>query len=583
MNLVIVESPTKANTISKFLGSDFEVMASMGHIRDLPRTVLGIDIENNFKPKYQPLAKKRKQIQELKQAAKKTNLIILATDEDREGEAISWHLLELLKRKKYQRIVFHEITKKAIQEALKNPRQLNMHLINAQQARRVLDRLVGYKLSPFLWKKVAKKLSAGRVQSVAVRLIADREAEIKAFKPEEYWSLDAKFKENFKAKLIKQEIKNKLEADKILKNLENAEYKILNIKQKQARRNPLPPFTTSTMQQDAARRLRYSAKKTMLLAQKLYEKGHITYHRTDSVNLSAEFLQQVSGFLDPNYLEIKKYKSKKNAQEAHEAIRPTKISKNIDDKLYNLIWQRAIASQMKPAILDTLSIDIKACLAGRQAKNYLFRANGQQIKFDGFLKIYKLAVSENILPKLSMNQILDLLKLIPAQHFTQPPARYSEASLVKKLESEGIGRPSTYAPIISTIQLRGYVKKIKTRFHPQEVGLIVNDILVKHFPNIVDLKFTANLEKNLDKIAQGTQKWQPVIKEFYVPFEKNLEKKYDEVKKIVEESDEKCPECGETLLIRMSRFGKFLGCSGFPKCRFTKPVDNPALDKNNKQ
>ncbi|MFH1392745.1 MAG: type I DNA topoisomerase, partial [bacterium] len=562
MQLVIVESPTKANTISRYLGKDYEVVASMGHIRDLPRTVLGIDIENNFEPKYQVMPKKKQSAKAIKDSAKKAELLILATDEDREGEAISWHLLELLKAKNYQRIVFHEITKKAIQEALENPRQINMNLVDAQQARRVLDRLVGYKLSPFLWKKVAKRLSAGRVQSVAVRLIADREEEIKAFKPQEYWSLIAEFKEKFKANLINQKIENKKEIDKILEDLKNAEYKIIDIKEKEVRRNPLPPFTTSTMQQDAARRLHYSARQTMMFAQRLYEKGHITYHRTDSLNLSQDFLNQVQKFVEPNYLEIKKYKAKKGAQEAHEAIRPTKISRKIDDNLYNLIWQRAIASQMKPAILDSVSIDI-------QAKNYIFRANGQQIKFDGFLKIYPMLISENILPKLSLDQIINLLKLIPEQHFTQPPPRYSEASLVKTLEKEGIGRPSTYAPIISTIQQRGYVRKFKGRFYPQEVGIIVNNLLVEHFPKIVDIKFTAHLEEDLDKIAQGEQKWQPVIREFYEPFAENLEKKYEEVKKFTEETDEKCPECGEPLIVRMSRFGKFLGCSGFPKCRFT--------------
>lgn len=566
MRLVIVESPTKASTISRYLGKDYQVAASMGHIRDLPRTVLGIDIENNFEPKYQVLPKKRKSIKELKDALKSADNVILATDEDREGEAISWHLSAALKLKDYQRIVFHEITKKAIEQALKNPRKIDMHLVNAQQARRILDRLVGYKLSPFLWKKVAKRLSAGRVQSVTVRLIVDQEREIEKFKPQEFWTLDAEFKEKFKARLIKTEIKNKTEADKILEDLKNAEYKVINIQQKEIKRNPLPPHTTSTMQQDAARRLRYSAKKTMFLAQKLYEKGYITYHRTDSLNLSQDFLKQVSDFLEPNYLEIKKYKTKsKNAQEAHEAIRPTKISRKFYDKLYQLIWQRAIASQMKPAILDSVSADIQAC-------NYIFRANGQQIKFVGFLKIYPMLISENILPKLSLDQTLNLLKLIPEQHFTQPPARYSEASLIKALEKEGIGRPSTYAPILSTIQERGYVRKFKGRFYPQEVGIIVNDLLVEHFPKIVDLGFTANMEEDLDKIAAGQKEWVPVIREFYEPFAKNLELKYETVKKFVEQIDEECPECGQPLAVRISRFGKFLGCSGFPKCRFTKPI-----------
>ncbi len=575
MDLVIVESPTKANTISRYLGKDYQVMASMGHIRDLPRTVLGVDIENNFEPKYQILPKKRKSIKELKDVLKSADNVILATDEDREGEAISWHLSAALKLKDYQRIVFHEITKKAIEQALKNPRKIDMRLVDAQQARRILDRLVGYKLSPFLWKKIAKRLSAGRVQSVAVRLIVDREREIEKFKPEEFWTLDAEFKEKLKARLLKTEIKNKAEADKILEDLENAEYKVIDLKEKETRRNPLPPLTTSTMQQDAARRLHYSAKQTMMLAQKLYEKGYITYHRTDSLNLSEDFLSQVQKFIEPNYLEIKKYKAKKGAQEAHEAIRPTKISRKIDDKLYDLIWQRAIASQMKPAILDSVSVDMRARLPVGMASNYIFRANGQQIKFDGFLKIYPMLISENLLPKLLISQILRLLKLIPEQHFTQPLARYSEASLIKALEKEGIGRPSTYAPIISTIQDRGYVRKFKGRFYPQEVGIMVNDLLVEHFPKIVDVGFTANMEEDLDKIAAGQKEWVPIIREFYEPFAKNLELKYEAVKKFVEQTSEKCPECGQPMVVRMSRFGKFLGCSGFPKCRFTKPIKYP--------
>ena len=574
MNLIIVESPTKANTISRFLGKEYDVMASMGHIRDLPRTVLGVDIENNFEPKYQIMPKKRKSIQELKGALKDADRVILATDEDREGEAISWHLLTALKLKDYQRIVFHEITKEAIGRALENPRKINMHLVDAQQARRILDRLVGYKLSPFLWKKVAKKLSAGRVQSVAVRLIVDREREIEKFRPEEFWTLDAKFKEGLQARLVQQELTNEQGAHKVLRELKGAEYRVSDIKQKEVQRNPLPPYATSTMQQDAARRLHYSAKQTMMLAQKLYEKGYITYHRTDSLSLSDDFLEQAAGFIEPKYLAIKKYRTKsKGAQEAHEAIRPTKISRKFDDKLYQLIWQRAVASQMKPVILEAISVNINA-------GQYQFRANGQRIKFDGFSKIYPLAITENILPKLYLNQTLNLLNLIPEQHFTQPPPRYSEASLVKVLEKEGIGRPSTYAPIISTIQNRGYVRKCKGRFYPQEVGTMVNDLLVEHFPAIVDLGFTANMEENLDKIAVGQKEWVPVVREFYEPFAKNLEQKYEEVKKFVEETDEKCPECGGSLIVRMSRFGKFLGCSGFPKCRFTKPIESRALNSD---
>ena len=535
MNLIIVESPTKAKTISKFLGKDYIVESSFGHVRDLPRKELGIDVEHNFKPKYVIIPRSKKRIKELKEKAQKTDTVILATDEDREGEAIAWHLGYALKLDKPQRIVFHEITKSAIENALKNPRDIDMNLVDAQQTRRILDRLVGYKLSPFLWKKVTRGLSAGRVQSIAVRLIVERQQAIDAFKPEEYWSIEAslqKDKENFIAKLIKKEIKTEKEAEEIVKNLKNAEYKIVDIRKKEVKKNPFPPFITSSLQQAASYRFGFSAKKTMFIAQQLYEKGYITYHKTDSVNLSNEFLKQVKDFVESKYLEIKEYKSKKSAQEAHEAIRPTKISKKIDNKLYNLIWQRAVASQMKPAILDSVSVDIKAT-------DYLFRATGQRIKFDGFLKIYPISVSENLLPELSIGQTLDLLKLIPAQHFTKPPAPYSEATLIKTLEEHEIGRPSTYAPTLSTIQERNYVKKQKRYLYPTEIGTLVNDLLVKHFPKIVDIEFTVHMEKDLDKIAHGKQEWVPVIKDFYYPFDENLQKKYKEInkKEITEEKN----------------------------------------------
>jgi len=586
MNLVIVESPTKAGTISKFLGKDFVVESSFGHVRDLPEKELGIDIEENFKPKYIIIPKAKKRIKELKEKAQEADTIILATDEDREGEAIAFHLCQALNLKNPKRIVFHEITKRAIEKALKNPRDIDMNLVDAQQARRILDRLVGYKLSPFLWEKIARGLSAGRVQSVAVRLVVERQREIEKFKPEEYWTVEAKLRPqittgkiqkatDFTAKLNKKDgktipklgIKTKKQADKIIRDLKNANYKVINIQKKEVKKNPPPPFTTSTLQQEASYKLGFSAKKTMFVAQQLYEKGYITYHRTDSLNLSDEFLEQIKNFVEPEYLEIKKYKSKKSAQEAHEAIRPTRISRKIDDKLYNLIWQRAVASQMKPATLDSTSVDIKA-------NEYLFRATGTTIKFDGFLKIYPIKISENPLPLLKKNEVLKLIKLIPEQHFTKPPAPYTEASLVKALEEYGIGRPSTYVPILSTIQERNYIIKQKKRLYPTEIGILVNDILVKHFPEIVNIKFTANMEKDLDKIAQGKKKWAPIIKEFYKSFAQNLKNKYQQVEKLSKPTEKKCPKCGHSLIVRISRYGKFLGCSNYPKCKHIEKYDH---------
>jgi len=601
-SLIIVESPTKAKTITKFLNSgNYNIISSYGHIRDLPKSSLGVDVEKNFKPHY--ITANAKAVKKVKQELKKADQLILATDEDREGEAIAWHLLYIAQKKQpkfkknYQRIVFHEITEPAILSALKNPRKINMNLVNAQQARRVLDRLVGYKLSPFLWKKICKGLSAGRVQSVALRLICDREAEIKAFKPREYWSLEAlvypqkQKKQIFSASLIaknekklgKMAIKNKKQINEIIQQLNQAKYKVGKIQQKQTKKNPLPPFTTSSLQQDAARRLHFSAKQTMMLAQKLYENGFITYHRTDSLNLSKNFLSQASSYLlnkfGEKYLQTRQFKTKdKRAQEAHEAIRPTNVKANANfkdkkiNKLYDLIWQRALASQMTPAQILNKKIDINA-------NNYKFRANGQTLKFDGFLKVYHIKISENILPQLEKGQNLDLDKLNPTQHFTKPPARYSEATLIKTLESEGIGRPSTYAPIISTVQARGYVKKFKGRFFPQDVGQAVNKILTKHFPKIVDTKFTAKMENNLDDIAQGEKEWQPVIKEFYKPFAKKLEKKYKSVDKVIEKTNKKCEKCGSPMIVKIGRYGKFLACSAFPKCKNAQPLDNKKKKK----
>jgi len=628
MKLVIVESPTKAKTISQFLKGGFRVESSFGHVRDLPRTKLGVDVDHNFEPQYVIPKKALAHVKELQAAAEKSDEVILATDEDREGEAIAWHLLQALKlgkfqaadavktivktktKKLYSRIVFHEITEKAIEAALSKPRDLDLNLVDAQQARRVLDRLVGYKLSPFLWKKVAKGLSAGRVQSVAVRLIVERERKITAFKPDEYWEIVALLRklktqgskiknEPFEARLIEKDgklidklgIKNQVEADQIVKDLQGAEYQVVAIEKKEVRRSPLAPFTTSTLQQEAANRLGFSARQTMRLAQQLYEGvslgqkavGLITYMRTDSVSLSGEFLSAATKLITEkfgqNYHQVRQYKTKsKSAQEAHEAIRPTSASRSPETispylnkhqyQLYDLIWRRALASQMAQAVFDATKIDIGA-------KNYLFRTNGSTIKFDGFLRLYPLRAKENILPELRDKEILELVKLDHSQHFTQPPARYSEATLVKALEEYGIGRPSTYAPIISVIQDRGYVTKNEQRkFMPTEIGFMVSDILVENFPKIVDLHFTAKMEADLDEIAGGQKQWVPVIRDFYEPFAKELKERYIQVKKqpTIEETDRKCPQCGKPVVIRLGRFGKFYACSGFPECRFTEAL-----------
>jgi len=603
MDLVIVESPTKAKTITKFLGKGYQVESSFGHIMDLPKSVLGIDVDNNYEPKYMVPTKAKKQVGKLKALAKKADSVILATDEDREGEAISWHLAEQLKLKpaEIKRIVFHEITKSAIERALKNPRQLDHNLIDAQQARRVLDRLVGYKLSPFLWKKIARGLSAGRVQSVAVRLVVEREEEIKKFKSDEYWSVEALLKTAKKEELAanlnkingkavgKLDIKNEAEAKKIKQELAKADYKIIDISKKQTIKSPLPPFTTSTLQQAAHSRFGYSSKQIMMLAQRLYESGYITYMRTDSVNLSDQFINDARGYIEnehgKNYVATspRKYKSKsKNAQEAHEAIRPTDASKiniRISDekqvKLYQLIWQRAVATQAAAAILDNTGIDIKA-------GKYQLRATGQTIKFAGYLKIYQQATKENILPTVAADEKLDLDKINIDQHFTEPPARYSDATLVKALEKYEIGRPSTYAPTISTIITRNYVERDENKkLAPTEIAFIVNKLLVEHFPEIVDYKFTAELENNLDKIAEGKVEWEKTIDNFYKPFIKNLTNKEKEVSKkelTEEKTDKLCPECNSPLIIKMGRFGKFLACTNFPDCKFTENLNNGDKD-----
>ncbi len=609
MNLIIVESPTKSKTISRFLGTKYLVKSSYGHIRDLPKGDLGVDTENNFKPRYVIPFKARKKASELKKYLAKAETVILATDEDREGEAIAWHLTKILNlndEKSYQRIVFHEITKKAIEEALKNPRKIDISLVRAQQARRILDRLVGYKLSPFLWKKVVRGLSAGRVQSVAVRLIAEREKEIENFLRQEYWSIEALLQKHadeekqFKALLTKKDgevipklgIKNKGETEKIVKELKGAEYEIVNIEKKEVKRNPLPPFTTSTLQQEAYSRLRFSAKKTMFVAQNLYERGHISYHRTDSLNLATQALLGAKKFIQKNYGKeywagfARRYKARGRVQEAHEAIRPTrpdfapqnlggqaKFSDKNTERLYDLIWRRFIACQMSQAEFNSSQIDISA-------KKYIFRATGQLLKFAGFLKVYPIKFKENELPPLEKNETLALKKLIPSQHFTQPPPRYSEATLVKTLEKEGIGRPSTYAPILDTIQKRNYVLKNEDKkLAPTEIGVLVNDLLTAHFPKIVDIKFTAKMEENLDKIAQGKESWVRAIKDFYGPFEKNLKEKYEEVSKknLVEKTEKICKKCSSPMVIRWGRYGKFYACSEFPKCKYTEPLPKPKL------
>lgn len=578
--LIIVESPTKANTIKKFLGKDKNVLSSYGHIRDLPKSKIGIDIDNDFEISYVIPTKARKNFNLLKKEAEKSDITYIATDPDREGEAIAWHLVKALNLKEYKRISFHEITKTAIENALSHPGEININLVNAQQARRALDRIVGYKLSPFLWKKIMRGLSAGRVQSVALKLIVDREKEIKDFKPEEYWSIAVILKKDKEIEAIlkvpKMSIKTKKDADKITKELEKSLYSIKSIEKKEIKRSPLPPLITSTLQQEAAKKFGYSSKKTMGLAQKLYEEGLITYHRTDSLNLSNEALKMAEDYIikefGENYYQHRIFKTKKRAQEAHEAIRPTSTEKKDNSKIYNLIFNRFIASQMAQAIFDSVKVEIET------NNGKLLQSNGSTLKFDGFLKVYPMKFEEKELPQLSKGDKLNLVKVNPQQHFTQPPARYNEAGLIKALEENEIGRPSTYAPIISTIQMRNYVEKNKDgRFEPTEIGTSVNEILSTHFPEIVDIKFTAKLENNLDNVAMGKEDWKELLRKFYIPFNKNLEEKYNDVEKQTPEpimTDEICPKCGKRMIIKTGRFGKFLACSGFPDCKSTKTIND---------
>jgi DNA topoisomerase-1 len=609
MKLVIVESPTKAKTLSGFLGKEYVVKASYGHIRDLPKSQLGVDVDHGFEITYEVNDKAKKVLSELKKEAKNASEIYLATDLDREGEAISWHLLELLKDKKkkdqvFKRVVFHEITKDEIQKSFNHPGELNFNLVDSQQARRVLDRLVGYKLSPLLWKKVRYGLSAGRVQSVAVRIIVERERERQAFNPEEYWSLKASFsKDKFdisselsEHKGKKLEITSKDQMDKIISEIHNStEFSVDDVTKTSRKRNAYPPLKTSTLQQSSANLFGFAAKRTMSIAQKLFEKGFITYHRTDSLNLSEKFIVEARDFvkreIGKNYLPEEPiiYKTNsKGAQEAHEAIRPTTLEikpKGLTDdeyKIYSLIFKRAVESQMLPIEFLQTTIKIKS------SNDYLFKTTGSIITFEGWLALTKkINISEdddeiNELPDLKVGDKLKLQDLTPDQHFTQPPARFSDASLIKTLEEMQIGRPSTYAPTISTIQERGYVKKEGRYFVPDDVAFVVTDLLVKYFPEIVDYEFTANMEEKFDDIADGKTKWVPIISEFYKPFEQNVVARDKELHKadftFLGMSEEMCPKCGKPLMVKLGKFGKFLSCSGYPDCEFAKPIDGEGID-----
>lgn len=597
MQLIIVESPTKARTLTRFLGKGYDVDSTRGHIMDLPKSKLGVDLENNFKPDYIVVAKKKDVIKELQSKAKKANSIYIATDPDREGEAIASHVYEVVsdskkgaKNKEIKRITFHEITKAAVEDAIAHPSVVNSNLVDAQIARRVLDRLVGYKLSPLLWKKVRRGLSAGRVQSVAVRLIVERENEIKAFKPVEYWEIYVDVtrqtgkKEKFTLSLVKKEVGDKKTADEIIADLEKSSYKVKEVKKREVKKGAYPPFTTSTMTQAAARLFGWSAKRTMTVAQHLYEEGLITYHRTDSTNLNFDAVNVARGFISKNYGEQYLpekaifYKTKaKSAQEAHEAVRVTDVSRQPEaldrvaeeKKLYELIWKRFVACQMKAAIYDETTIDVVT-----SPKEYVLRASGQIMKFDGWRKLFPRDAEIVLLPEVVQGETLDKEKVWGDQKFTQPPARFNEASLIKTLEKLGIGRPSTYAPIINTIQLRGYVEKVERAFIPTTVGFAVTEFLLKNFPAELEYGFTAEMEENLDKVAEGKLKWQKTMKDFWGPFDKKLidvEKNSKRVKIEAEKLNKPCPTCKEgELVIRTGRFGKFISCSRFPDCKHTE-------------
>ena len=613
-NLVIVESPAKAKTIKKYLGEDFEVIASMGHIRDLPKSKIGVDIENDFEPMYIEIKGKEDLIKSLKKHAKASDYVYLATDPDREGEAISWHLAQMLKLdvNEKNRITFNEITKSGIQAGMAEPRNIDIDLVNAQQARRILDRIVGYKLSPFLWKKVRRGLSAGRVQSVAVRIIVDREIEIKNFVSQEYWSIDAKMtapgsKKQFPAKFTgingkKVEITSKEQADEILASLEHAPFLVKGVKKSVHKKSPAPPFTTSTMQQEASRRLSFQARRTMKAAQELYEGvevagmgavGLITYMRTDSLRISEEARQGAYNYIrvkyGENYIPAKPkfYKSKSNSQDAHEAIRPSmpeltpeklKLSLSPDQfKLYKLIWERFIASQMENALMDTVSVDILA-------NDCNFKSSGYSVKFDGFTAVYEeskddSAEGNSVLPEIKKDDILKVKSILGNQHFTQPPARYTEASLIKALEENGIGRPSTYAPTISTILTRLYVEREGKQLKPTSLGEVTTELMKEHFNRIVDVKFTADMENDLDSVEVGKKQWVDTLRDFYGTFDTTLKTAEEamegkRVKVPDEETDTICEECGRNMVIKIGRFGKFLACPGFPECKNTKRIVN---------
>lgn len=612
-SLVIVESPAKSKTINKFLGENYVVCSSMGHVIDLPTKKMGVDLEAGFKPEYVVIPGKKKVLSELKKEAKDKDEIYLATDPDREGEAIGWHLASQIgKNKKVWRVVFDEITKRAVEEAFKNPGQINLNLVNAQQARRILDRIVGYSLSPLLWKKISRGLSAGRVQSVAVRLIVDREREINAFVPQEYWEIEAELKKvhspqsivhsSFLAQLekideTKAEIKDKEGADAVIADLAGKQFKVKDVKKSQKRLNPQAPFTTSKLQQESFYKLHFRAGKTMRIAQQLYEGlevgeegsvGLITYMRTDSVRVASSAIEEVRDFINkkfgheylpptPNI-----YKSKKTAQEAHEAIRPTSVAREPDlikdyltadqYKLYKLVWSKFVASQMKPAIYSVTSVDI-------EAGKYLFKATGSILIFAGFKAAYdddeEKEKKEYPLPPLEIDEKLELINLKPSQHFTKPPARYTDATLVKALEEDGIGRPSTYAPIIETVVLRHYVKRDRGSLVPTELGTVVTDLLIEHFPKILDVEFTARMEEELDEVEEGKLEWTQALNDFYGPFSEWLSKAHiemKEVKKEVVETGERCEKCGRKMVIKWGRRGKFISCSGFPECKNAKPI-----------
>ncbi len=610
-NLVIVESPAKANTIGKFLGKDYKIVASVGHVRDLPKSQIGVDVDKDFEPKYITIRGKGDVISKLKKEAKSADKVYLATDPDREGEAISWHLANLLNINETDkcRITFNEITKAAVKNAIKAPRKIDMNLVDAQQARRVLDRIVGYKISPLLWRKIRKGLSAGRVQSVATRIICDREDEIEKFVPEEYWTITAKLSKKkagpaFEAKFFglqeeKIELKDGAQVSGILRDLENSKYIVQKVKKSEKKKAPAPPFITSTLQQEASRRLGFPTRKTMMVAQQLYEgievKGHgaiglVSYIRTDSTRISAEAQQEARSFIGGKYgekylpEEVRIYKNKTASQDAHEAIRPTYIAlepdavkeslSNDQYKLYKLIWGRYLASQMASAVYDTVAADI---LAGK----YMFKANGSKIKFQGFIAVYtegrdeESEDSEVAIPELDEKEQLDLKKLEEKQHFTQPPLRYTEATLVRVLEEKGIGRPSTYAPIITTILARYYVEKDKKFLLPTELGRIVNELMKNHFKDIVDVQFTAQMEKRLDDVEEGSKKWVDLMKEFYGQFVDTLKQAESQIGHIEipdEVTDILCEKCGRNMVIKNGRFGKFLACPGFPECRNARPI-----------